>query len=111
MDIKAQYPAGTKLHLTEMKGEDLSPDTYTVDFVDDAGQIHLRELGLALIPEEDTFEYVCSGCEKAFTYPPANSRKDNSFICRICSAKEALTAAGIVDKEAILSEVRAYEYN
>ena len=28
----------------------------TVSFIDDIGQIHLEESGLALIPEVDTFE-------------------------------------------------------
>ena len=53
--------------------------------------------------------YICSCCGKEFAYPPAQSRKDNSHICRICSAEEALDAAGVKNKEAILTEIKAYE--
>lgn len=36
----------------------MNGNTYTVDFVDDAGQIHLQESGLALIPEVDKYIFI-----------------------------------------------------
>ena len=61
-------------------------------------------------PEIDAIHYVCSRCGKEFDYAPAISRSDNiSPICRVCSAQEALDAAGIKDKEKILDEIRAQE--
>ena len=84
--------------------------TYTVDFVDDAGQIHFVECGIAAIPEIDEIHYVCSRCGKEFDYAPALSRVDNkSFVCRVCGASEALDAAGVKDKESILDQIREHE--
>lgn len=36
----------------------MNGQTYMVDFVDDAGQIHVYGSGLAIIPEADEFEIV-----------------------------------------------------
>ena len=36
----------------------MNGNTYTVDFVDDAGQIHLQESGLALIPDVDKYIFI-----------------------------------------------------
>ena len=44
---------GTDRQATRMNG-----NIYTVDYVDDAGQIHLQESGLAIIPNVDRFVRV-----------------------------------------------------
>ena len=107
--IKIRYPRGTKIK-AEPKDDFLSPGTYTVDFVDDAGQIHVVESGIAIIPEIDEINYICTQCGKEFDYPPAISRSDNhSYICRVCSAEEALDVAGVKEKDAILDEIRKHE--
>ena len=57
---------GDKIRIIRMddsKGKDLqakamSGKIVTVSFIDDAGQIHLEESGLALIPENDEFEVL-----------------------------------------------------
>lgn len=41
---------------TRMNGE-----TYTVDFIDDMGQIHLKESGLAVIPDVDKYVVIEHG--------------------------------------------------
>ena len=69
---------------------------------------------LALIPDIDEFEkiYVCSRCGKEFSYPPGLSRADNeSFVCRICGAEEAMIAAGASEEQmsAVLEEIRRHE--
>ena len=50
---------GTDRQATRMNG-----NIYTVDYVDDAGQIHLQEVGLAIIPNVDRFVFV--DCAKRF---------------------------------------------
>mgnify|MGYP002868373207 CR=1 FL=1 len=55
---------------------------------------------------------VCTRCGKEFDYAPALSRKDNnSSVCRVCGAAEALEALGASDeeKERVLAEVSAHE--
>lgn len=37
--------------------------TYTVDYLDDAGQIHLQESGLAVIPDVDRYVVIERGKE------------------------------------------------
>ena len=107
--VRNQYPHGTKVY-ARPKDDYLSEGEYTVDFVDDAGQIHTFESGIALIPDIDEIQYVCYRCGKAFDYAPTLSRVDNkSFVCRICGASEALDAAGVKDKEPILDEIREHE--
>ena len=44
---------GADQQATQMNGR-----IYTVDYVDDAGQIHLQESGLAVIPNVDIFVMV-----------------------------------------------------
>lgn len=50
---------GDKIKIIHMEGE---PDyTYkegTVDHIDDAGQLHCKEFGLAIIPDADIFEVI-----------------------------------------------------
>lgn len=58
---KARYPQGTRIQLISMDdpySELTAGDRATVEFVDDAAQIHCRwdnGSGLALIPNEDSF--------------------------------------------------------
>ena len=57
--IKEKYPSGTKVRLVMMLDNYApQPGDYTVDFTDDAGQLHLKEIGLALIPGVDLFEVI-----------------------------------------------------
>ena len=44
---------GLDTQATRMNGE-----TYTVDFIDDMGQIHLKESGLAVIPDVDKYVVI-----------------------------------------------------
>jgi len=44
---------GIDTQATRMNG-----NTYTVDFIDDAGQIHLQESGLAIIPRVDKYVVI-----------------------------------------------------
>ena len=59
--IQSQYPAGTRIYLENMNDPyaPVPPGTRgTVDFVDDAGQIHMKwdnGRGLGLVPGEDEF--------------------------------------------------------
>lgn len=39
----------------DIQAAQMNGNVYTVDYVDDAGQIHLREFGLAIIPEVDKY--------------------------------------------------------
>ena len=62
--IKEQYPGGTRIRLLSMDDPyaPISSGTEgTVNFVDDAGQIHMKwdnGCGLALIPGEDNFSVL-----------------------------------------------------
>jgi hypothetical protein len=47
---------GIDTQATQMNG-----NTYTVDFIDDAGQIHLQESGLAIIPKVDKYVVIKVG--------------------------------------------------
>lgn len=47
---------GIDTQATRMNG-----NTYIVDYIDDAGQIHLKESGLAVIPEVDKFVVIEMG--------------------------------------------------
>ena len=42
----------------DLQAKAMSGKIVTVSFIDDAGQIHLEELGLALIPINDEFEVL-----------------------------------------------------
>ncbi len=61
--LKARYPKGTKLELVAMEDPCGVPEGTIgeVDFIDDAGQIHMKwQTGshLALIPGVDSFRKV-----------------------------------------------------
>ncbi|NNJ30571.1 DUF4314 domain-containing protein [Lacrimispora defluvii] len=62
--IKEQYPKGTRIRLVGMDDPyaPIMPGTEgTVNFVDDAGQIHMKwdnDRSLALIPGEDSFSVI-----------------------------------------------------
>lgn len=43
---------------TDYQARSLDGKVVTVSFVDDKGQIHVEESGLALIPGVDTFEVI-----------------------------------------------------
>ena len=47
---------GLDTQATRMNGE-----TYTIDFIDDMGQIHLKESGLAVIPNVDKYVVIEHG--------------------------------------------------
>ena len=107
-EIKDKYKKGMKIRFTMIDPQAPPANSLgTVEFVDDIGQIHIKESGLAIVPEIDDFHivYFCNHCGKEFSYPPATSRIDGSELCRVCSADEALTDAGIADKTAILQEI------
>ena len=61
--LKERYPKGTRIRLVEMRDSQAveAGMTGTVETVDDAGSIHMKwdnGRGLALIPEEDSFEVL-----------------------------------------------------
>ena len=61
--LRQRYPKGTRLKLISMEDPHGVPEgtVGAVDFIDDAGQIHMKwETGscLALIPEVDRFQKV-----------------------------------------------------
>ena len=100
--IKKEFPTGTRIKLIHMNNDLFPvPDNTlgTVDFVDDAGQIHMKwDNGstLALIYEVDHFIKVdptCPICGKEYSDYPAISRADNKTkICPNCGRNEALEA-------------------
>lgn len=51
--IRMDDCGGKDIHAQAMNGK-----VVTVDFIDDAGQIHLEESGLALIPGVDKYELL-----------------------------------------------------
>lgn len=55
--MKDRYPSGTKLRIKSIR-HDYAPDVdkATVDFIDDAGQVHVKEFKMAVIPGIDEFE-------------------------------------------------------
>lgn len=61
--IKRMYPTGTIIELIHMDDPQApSPGTKgTVYSVDDRGQIHCKEFGLAVIPGEDRFKVITRG--------------------------------------------------
>ena len=68
--LRRKYPPGTRLQLSCMEDEMTVPpgSMGTVDFIDDAGQIHMNwDCGrsLALIPGVDSFSRLPSSKEKA----------------------------------------------
>lgn len=68
--LRSKYPPGTRLQLSCMEDEMAVPpgSMGTVEFIDDAGQIHVQwdcGRGLALIPSVDSFSRLLSTKEKA----------------------------------------------
>ena len=51
--IRMDDSSGTDIQAREMNGR-----IVTVSFIDDMGQIHLKESGLALIPGVDEYEFL-----------------------------------------------------
>lgn len=51
--LQMEDHSGIDTQATRMNG-----NTYTVDFIDDAGQIHLQESGLAIIPKVDKYVVI-----------------------------------------------------
>ena len=50
---------GDKIRVINMDGEpNMTGAEGTVRLIDDAGQIHCHEFGLAIIPNVDTFEVI-----------------------------------------------------
>ena len=103
--VRNRYPHGTRIYAIP-KDDYLTEGEFTVDFVDDVGQLHIKESGIALIPSVDEISYVCTTCGEKFSYPPAQSRIDGKNVCRKCSASEALAAAGIKEQDEILNMIR-----
>lgn len=58
--LRRIYPVGTKIQVDNMEDEQAVPSgsVGTVLYVDDAGQIHLKEFGLVLIEGVDTFHKI-----------------------------------------------------
>lgn len=100
-ELRRKYPAGTRIRLDSMEDPQAiqSGSTGAVDFVDDAGQIHMKwdnGRSLAIIPGVDQFTVIariCPKCGKEYTEYPALSREDNKTdICPECGTLEALQA-------------------
>ena len=74
--IRDQYSPGTRIRLTQMDDPYApipSGTEGTVDFVDDAGQIHMKwdnGRSLALIPGEDSFSKIASPLQTLKLYMP-----------------------------------------
>ena len=50
---------GDKIRINYMKGEPQYTDKEgTVKYIDDFGQIHCKEFGLAVVPDVDEFEII-----------------------------------------------------
>ena len=58
--LKKMYPEGTKVEIDYMNDPDGIPSgsVGTVMHIDSIGQIHLKEFGLALIPNVDRFHKI-----------------------------------------------------
>ena len=58
--LKQKHTSGTKLRIVKMADDYGLPEETiaTVNFVDDIGQIHVKESGVAIIPGIDEFEVV-----------------------------------------------------
>lgn len=78
--LKEKYPQGTKVQLNYMKGESHMPFGLagTVQFVDDAGQIHCHwENGstLAVVPEVDSISIIPKVMEERQNHTSGDSTK------------------------------------
>ena len=64
--------SGDKIRVLQMEDHNgmdtqairMNGKTYTVDYLDDAGQIHLQESGLAVIPDVDRYVVIERGKER-----------------------------------------------
>lgn len=80
--IKKDYPPGTVIKLNYMDDPNPVPSGTigTVSLVDDAGQIHCEEFGLAIIPSKDEFEKM--GYTKCCRYCQ-NLSIGRTFECKL----------------------------
>ena len=98
--MKKLFTPGVRIRLESMSDPFAVPSGTlgTVDYVDDAGQIHMKwDNGstLALIEGIDKFKIIniCPICHKEYSGHPAISRKDNKTkICSSCGYSEAIEA-------------------
>lgn len=79
--IKEKYPEGTRIHLENME-DPFAPvpsgTEGTVDFVDDAGQIHMKwdnGRSLALVPGEDSFHKILETLQAIKLYMPLSVKQ------------------------------------
>lgn len=79
--IKEKYPEGTRIHLENMEDAFApvpSGTEGTVDFVDDAGQIHMKwdnGRSLALVPGEDSFSKIPETLQAIKLYMPLSAKQ------------------------------------
>ena len=79
--IKEKYPEGTRIHLESMEDPfaPVPPGTEgMVDFVDDAGQIHMKwdnGRSLALVPGEDSFTKIPEMIQMMKLYMPLSAKQ------------------------------------
>ena len=53
---------------------------------------------------------VCPLCGQEYDGPPALSREDNQTqICPDCATRQALTAIGVQNQDAVIARIHAYE--
>lgn len=58
-EVESSYKVGDTIRIIEMKGEpSYAGKTGVIKYIDDLGQLHGTWGGLAVIPEEDTFEVI-----------------------------------------------------
>ena len=115
--LRQKYPHGAMLRLIHMvdNPNPIEPGTVgKVDFIDDAGNIHMiwRNGGsLSLIDRVDEFEVLptCPKCGKQYAERPAMSRIDSSSICAMCGYKEAVAFLPDSLQDEILSAIQTAE--
>lgn len=76
--IRNEYPKGTKIEIIYIEDAH-APRTgtiCTVTHVDDAGQIHVEELGIAIIPGMDSFRKL----EPRFKVNRIEDKANNKFM-------------------------------
>lgn len=53
---------------------------------------------------------ICPICGQEYAEAPALSREDNqTLICPDCGTRQALTAIGVTDQDAVISRIHEYE--
>ena len=116
--LRQKYPHGTMLRLIHMV-DDPNPIELgmvgEVDFIDDAGNIHMiwrNGRTLSLIDGLDEFEILpaCPKCGKQYAERPAMSRSDSSPICAMCGYKEAVEFLPDSLQEEILELIKQCEH-